>query len=79
MSQYLESPDPHFLPMTDLTVRWLNDAAMVARFPFAMINRDQLVTVLDQSETPAVDSAQDSSAAGADEDDMPLHRRFGAA
>jgi hypothetical protein len=79
MNQYLETPDPHFLPMTDLTVRWLNDAAMVARFPFAMINREQLVTVLDQSESPAGDSAQGPTDSGADDDEMPFHRRFGAA
>jgi len=57
MAQFLESPDPHFLPMTDLTVRSLTDAAMVARFPFAMVNREQLVTVLDESTSPADDSA----------------------
>ena len=77
MSQFLESPDPHFLPVTDLTVRWLNDPAMVACFPFAMINRQQLVTVLDESVSPAGDQAH----TGDDqrEEDMPLHRRFGAA
>ena len=78
MSQFLETPDPHFLPMTDLTVHWLSDAAMVTRFPFAMINRDQLVTVLDQSESPVGHSAQGPSGES-DEDEMPLHRRFGAA
>jgi hypothetical protein len=77
MSQFLETPDPHFLPMTDLTVHWLSDAAMVTRVPFAMINRDQLVTVLDQSESPAGHSAQGTG--DESEDEMPLHRRFGAA
>jgi hypothetical protein len=77
MTQFLESPDPHFLPITDVTVSWLSDAALAARFPFAVVNRDQLVTVLDESEAPAGDSAQASSEAR--EDDMPLHRRWGAA
>ena len=53
MVQFLESPDPHFLPVTDLTLRWLSDPAMIARFPFAMVNRDQLVTILDESLAPA--------------------------
>jgi hypothetical protein len=77
MSQFLETPDPHFLPMTELTVHWLSDAAMVTRFPFAMINREQLVTVLDQSEAPAGNSAQGPGGDG--EEELPLHRRFGAA
>ena len=76
MSQFLESPDPHFLPMTDVTVRWLSETAMVSRFPFAMVNREQLITVLDESATAASESAQ---TAAEREDAMPLHRRFGAA
>ena len=75
MKQFLESPDPHFLPITDLTVRWLSDSAMVARFPFALINRDQLVTMFDEASAPAGDAA----GIGGEEDDMPLRRRFGAA
>jgi hypothetical protein len=77
MSQFLESPDPHFLPITDVTVHWLSDPGMVARFPFAMINREQLVTLLDESSSPAGDSAQGPDD-GQDED-LPLHQRSGAA
>lgn len=58
MTHFLESPDPHFLPMTDVTARGLSSAAMVARFPFAMVNRQQLVTVLDESEPSSGDLAQ---------------------
>jgi hypothetical protein len=76
MVQFLESPDPHFLPITDLTLRWLSDPAMIARFPFAMVNRDQLVTILDETSSPAGDSAHTD---GEIEEEMPLHRRFGAA
>jgi len=54
MAQLLELPEPHFLPITDLTVRWLSNSTLVARFPFALINRSQLVTVL---ALPAVDKA----------------------
>lgn len=77
MKQYLESPDPRFLPMTELNVRWLSDPTLVARFPFAMVNRDQVVTVLDESASPAGDTAR--ALPDASEGDMPLHRRSGAA
>jgi hypothetical protein len=76
MSQFLETPDPHFLAMTDLSVRWLSDPTMTARFPFAMISREHLVTVLDESTTEGGGS---SGVDGQDEDGMPLHRRWGAA
>ncbi len=77
MTQFLESPDPHFLPITDLSVRWLSDTTMAGRFPFALINRDQLVTVLDESSEPTGDSVRDRD--GEREDEMALHRRSGAA
>ena len=50
---------------------------MIARFPFAMVNREQLVTILDQSSLDSGDSA--NSPGGDAEDDVPLHRRSGAA
>jgi hypothetical protein len=77
MTQFLESPDTLFMPITDLTVRWLDDPAMAARFPFAMVNRQQLITVLDESQPPSGDTAQRRELER--EDDAPLHRRFGAA
>ena len=58
MTHFLESPDPHFLPMTDLTVHWLSDASAIARFPFAMVNRHQLVTVMDESTLEAGKTAE---------------------
>lgn len=53
-----ETHDPHFLPMTDVTVRWLSDAARVTRFPFALVHREQLVTVVDESAWSTGDSAR---------------------
>ena len=76
MSQFLESPDPHFLPITDVTLHWLSDPTLVGRYPFAMINRDQLVTLIDEPSTPGGDAATSGAES---EDDMPLHRRLGAA
>jgi hypothetical protein len=77
MSQFLEPASSPFMPITDLTVRWLDDPAMAARFPFAMVNREQLITVLDESQPPAGDTATGHDVGR--EDDTPLHQRFGAA
>src|SRR5450759_2315616 len=77
MKQFLESPDPRFLPLTELHVRWLSDPSLVARYPFAMVNRAQLVTVLEESNPPAGDTARALPDASAG--DIPLHRRSGAA
>jgi hypothetical protein len=75
MAQFLETPDPHFLPITDVTVHWLSDPAMVGRYPFAMINRDQLVTLIDELASPGGDAAE----AGPESEDELPDRRFGAA
>ncbi len=53
MTHFLEAADPRFLPMTDLTVRWQSNPPRVARFPFAMVNREQLVTLLEESDAPS--------------------------
>src|ERR1035437_5391261 len=55
VAQFLEAAGPRFLPITELTVRWLSGPARVARFPFAMVNREQLVTFLEASESPERD------------------------
>ena len=77
MKQYLESPEPHFIPVTDVNVRWLSDPTLMNRFPFGLINREQLITVLDDPSA----AASDSPDVDADEPEhaMPLHRRWGAA
>jgi hypothetical protein len=56
MQQYLESSEPHFLATTELTVRWLDNPALVGRFPFALINRSQLITILDEPSRSAGES-----------------------
>lgn len=77
MQQFLESPDPHFLAITELTVRWRNDAMLVSRFPFALLNRQQLITILDEPTAPVGNAASDDETAANDEA-MPLHRRGAA-
>jgi hypothetical protein len=77
MKQFLESPDPHFIPLTDLLVRWTCDPTLVARFPFALVNREQLISLLDEPIAPGGEGT--AADAGSAEADMPLHRRWGAA
>jgi hypothetical protein len=76
MAQFLESPDLHFIPVTDLTVRLVSSSALVARFPFALVNREQLVTILEQNVAPA---GEQSGLEGVAAEDEQLHRRQGAA
>jgi hypothetical protein len=77
MAQFLDAPDPHFIPVTDLTVRWLSTSTLLARFPFALVNREHLVTILDQHASAA---AGRSGADGEDAGDGALqHRQWGAA
>jgi hypothetical protein len=78
MKEYLEPTEPHFLPITEVTVHWLSDPTLVARLPFAVINRREMITILDEPSAPAEDSARDSGQYPAD-DSMSLRRRFGAA
>jgi hypothetical protein len=76
MKQFLESPDPHFIPITELTIRWTSDPALVSRFPFGLINREQLISLLDEPATPAGEGSQSE---GDNEAELPLQQRWGAA
>jgi hypothetical protein len=76
MKQFLESPDPHFIPITELTIRWTSDPALVSRFPFGLINREQLISMLDEPATPAGEGSQSE---GDNEAELPLQQRWGAA
>ena len=78
MKEYLEPVEPHFLPITEVTVHWLSDPTLVARLPFAVINRREMITILDEPSAPAEDSARHGGEFPAD-DSMPLRRRSGAA
>jgi hypothetical protein len=74
MAQFLETPDPHFLPITNLNVRWLSNPALVSRFPFALVNRAQVVTILGE---PTADGASRDAEKSAG--DSALSVRWGAA
>jgi len=80
MKQVLESPDPHFLPLTELVVRKLAENTLVIRFPFALVNREQLISVLDDNAAAAADGAGSGRQETRNEQaEMPLHKRWGAA
>lgn len=43
LAMFLESPTPQFVPMTDVRTRSLADRRIVARYPFALLNRRHMV------------------------------------
>lgn len=45
MMAFLDATDPHFIPMTDVRVRWLADRRLAGRFPFVLVQRDHIVGV----------------------------------
>jgi hypothetical protein len=51
-AQFLEAADPRFMPITELTIRRLSGSGPLARFPSAMVNREQVVTLFEASEEP---------------------------
>jgi hypothetical protein len=56
IAEFLAAPEPAFVPMTELAVRWLSGKGGSIGFPFAMINRDQIVTVVDEVDAPVVEA-----------------------
>jgi hypothetical protein len=40
---FVDSPDPRFIPMTDVTARWLSDRRIVCKFDLVLVNRTQMV------------------------------------
>ena len=42
---FVDSNDPKFIPMSDVSVRWLDDHELAGRFPFALVQRRQIVGV----------------------------------
>ncbi len=42
---FVDATDPKFIPMTDVRVRWLSDRALAARYPFALVQRSQILGV----------------------------------
>jgi len=42
---FVDATDPKFIPMTDVRVRWLVDRRLAARYPFALVQRSQILGV----------------------------------
>ena len=43
LAAFVESPDPQFVPMTDVRTRSLADRRVIARYEFALLNRRHIV------------------------------------
>jgi hypothetical protein len=42
---FVDSEDPKFIPMSRVSVRWLADRRLAARYPFALVQRSQILGV----------------------------------
>lgn len=42
---FVDATDPRFIPMSDVRVRWVADRKLAARFPFALLQRSQILGV----------------------------------
>jgi hypothetical protein len=42
---FVDAVDPKFIPMDNVRVRWLSDRRLAARFPFALVQRSQILGV----------------------------------
>ena len=42
---FVDATDPKFIPMSDVRVRWVADRKLAARYPFALLQRSQILGV----------------------------------
>jgi len=42
---FVDATDPKFLPMSDVMVRWVSDRKLAVRYPFALLQRSQILGV----------------------------------
>jgi hypothetical protein len=42
---FVDATDPKFIPMTGVRVRWISDRKLAARYPFALLQRSQILGV----------------------------------
>jgi hypothetical protein len=42
---FVDATDPKFIPMTNVRVRWVSDRKLAARYPFALVQRSQILGV----------------------------------
>ena len=42
---FVDASDPKFIPMTDVRVRWVSDRKLAAKYPFALLQRSQILGI----------------------------------
>jgi hypothetical protein len=42
---FVDATDPKFIPMNDVRVRWVSDRKLAARYPFALLQRTQILGI----------------------------------
>jgi len=42
---FVDATDPKFIPMSDVRVRWVSDRKLAAKYPFALLQRSQILGV----------------------------------
>jgi hypothetical protein len=42
---FVDATDPKFIPMSEVRVRWVSDRKLAARYPFALLQRSQILGV----------------------------------
>jgi hypothetical protein len=42
---FVDATDPKFIPMSNVRVRWVDDRRLAARYPFALVQRNQILGV----------------------------------
>jgi hypothetical protein len=47
---FIDSSDPRWIPMTNVRVRWLSDQQPAARYPFAVVQRSQMLGISTENE-----------------------------
>jgi hypothetical protein len=45
LMSFVDATDPKFIPMSNVRVRWLRDRRLAARYPFALVQRTQILGV----------------------------------
>ena len=50
---FVDATDPHFVPVTDATVRSLTDDRIVSHYPFVLINRKRMIAASEVAGTNA--------------------------
>ena len=77
---FVDATDPKFIPMSDVRVRWMSDRKLAARYPFALLQRSQILGVATEGiklggaeqtmRRAALLKAQSTAAAGGESDGL---------